>query len=159
MSDTELRDTKTQSRKGRKPKGDVAMTSAERKRLQREREQRQREKENCVDVPGWLRLRREIFQLVQRHYMLTDVGELSHALEAVGVAIKVTAVWQDMQPDDVDFYLNPLATLNDPTNACDTIRHFFYNELLNYEPGGHEEKALYCLFRDIPSESRKGGDR
>lgn len=58
------------------------MSAAERKQRSRDK-QRQQES----DVPSWLRLRREIWQLVQQHYILANADELATALTAIGNAI------------------------------------------------------------------------
>jgi hypothetical protein len=82
MSDIELRDSKKTSRKGRKPKDGKAMTPAERKR-----QQRQRQREAKCELPSWLRLRRDLWRLIQDHFMLADVDELADALNALQAAL------------------------------------------------------------------------
>lgn len=77
-----MSDTRNASRKGRKPNGEKAMTPAERKR-----QQRQRQRKAKSELPSWLRLRRDLWTLVQDHFLCADVDELADALNALQAAL------------------------------------------------------------------------
>ncbi len=77
-------DSTNKSRKGRKPKGDQAMTAAERKRQQRQRQKSQRS-----EIPSWLQLRRRLWEIVQREFMFANAEELAHGLRAMSLMVSL----------------------------------------------------------------------
>lgn len=84
-----ISDAVKQSRKGRKPINGRAMTAAERKQRQRAN-QRQAKREKRKSTPSWLRLRHDVWQLVQERFMFANAAELSSALRAVAETITAT---------------------------------------------------------------------
>lgn len=102
------RDTKAESRKGRKPTGGKAMTPAERKR-----KQRQREREAKSKLPSWLRLRHSLWRVIQQQFMFADVDELCNALKALNAALGMVNAYRSTPEmvancqESLLFYMNP----------------------------------------------------
>lgn len=155
-----IRDVSQQSRKGRPPKNNIAMTASERKAMQR-----QREREHRKATPRWLVMRREIWQHVQSRYMLSNAAQVAHALRAVATAISATTIWQEDRPGDPGWYLSPFAAMHDPSQASALIRECL-DALTEFEPEpsvlavypNYASKRLVELFCDVSQVSQNEGD-
>lgn len=99
------------SRKGRRPKNGVAMSPAERKR-----QQRRRERQKKTELPSWLRMRREIWQIVQGKFILNSAAEVSAALNAVAMAISIEMT--NSLYDKNSHKLDGVGMLVDPVGCC-----------------------------------------
>ena len=147
MSDTELRDNKKTSRKGRKPKSDKAMTPAERKR-----QQRQRQREAKCELPSWLRLRRDLWELIQDHFMFEDADELSAALNALGAAITIANCYRSTK-EPSQIWCAGLVAYHDPPEQLEGRLQLF-SELKAYRFDSlhypaREGTKLVDILRDI----------
>jgi hypothetical protein len=144
---TELRDSNQTSRKGRKPKNDKATTPAERKR-----QQRQRQREAKSELPSWLRLRRDLWKVIQDHFMFEDVDELVCALRALEAALTLAHVAR-AKGKDWDFWTAGLMAFNNPPEELNGALGFF-QQIGRYqfeELGCADRKGavLFDILRDI----------
>ncbi len=148
-----ISDTVRQSRKGRKPINGRAMTAAERKQRQRKAAKTKRR-----EMPSWLRLRHDIWQLVQERFMFANAAELSSALRAVAETITATrfAILDDW--GEPGRYSKTLIGSKEPDEQ---IREAF-PDLLPYEIDTYCEKrlpgvskpTLLEVLRDMLEQSR-----
>lgn len=116
---TELRDNSQASRKGRKPKNDKAMTPAERKR-----QQRQRHRDAKSELPSWLRIRHDLWKVIQDHFMFEDVDELVGALSALEAALTFAHIAR-AKGKHFDIWTMGLKAFNDPPEELNGALGFF----------------------------------
>ncbi len=157
MIQSAICDTQTESRKGRKPISGRAMTPAERKQRQRKR-QRDAKRDERKATPTWLRLRRDIWRLMQDRFMFANAAELSSSLRAVADAITATRFAIVDQWGEPGRYTKTLMGNREPDEQ---IREAF-RDLLPYEKDtylenkipGISEPILFELLRDMLNQSR-----
>lgn len=147
------RDTHSKSRKGRPAINGQAMTAAQRKRRQRERQRAE-----LQDVPSWLRLRQQIWKLVQEQFQFANADELANALHGVSLAITCANVYAMHGHPPATIAKAPRALL-DPGSADRELLRLF-PELAPYAPSIHEtypavtDRMLLDVICDLLGESR-----
>lgn len=147
MNDIELRDSKKTSRKGRKPKNGQAMTAAERKR-----QQRQRQRDAKGELPSWLRLRHDLWKVIQDNFMFEDVDELASALVALEAAL-VFAHIARAKNKSLDIWLEGLKAYHSPPKELNGVMQFF-PQVGRYQfddlgCSKREGTVLFDILRDI----------
>ncbi len=158
-NDTTLRDAKSESRKGRKPKNGKAMTPAERKRLQRKLE-----KEKQTDAPTWLRYRREILSIVMNRYLFANSVEIAHALGAVSLGLTyLTTIRGHSEADRIDALqaiTNPTESQLSKNTLLAEFAEFSINKQIEAANPGFHNTSLFDLYRDLfeSHETQNGGD-
>ena len=148
-----ISDTAKQSRKGRKPINGRAMTAAERKQRQRQATEIKRQ-----EMPSWLKLRHDIWQLVQDRFMFSTTAELADAMHAVAFAINICCFHAAGKHSGSHRYVSTMLGTSEP----DEITKQCFPELLSYKPdqkledkypGVHGMMLLDAL-RDMLGESQ-----
>ena len=159
MSETAICDTQSKSRKGRKPISDQAMTAAERKQRQRNKAKADRR-----ETPSWLRLRRDIWQLVQERFMLANAAELADALNAISTAIVFTNAWRINGATDenlVKFIAVALGNREPDELIRSTVQEvlpYKLDERTDRQLPGYSKAILHEVIRDILNGSRIDDD-
>jgi hypothetical protein len=122
-------DHETKSRKGRKPKHGVAMTAAERKRRQRDR---QAKEENAL--PSWLRIRRRLWELVQKEFCFSNADELSHSLTALGLALMMTNLYRSKEMSVFSNWWFGLEAYNSVDGVASEYQHVIDSMFIELKP-------------------------
>lgn len=148
-----ISDAVRQSRKGRKPINGRAMTAAERKQRQRKAAKTKRR-----EMPSWLRLRHDIWRLVQERFMFANATELADALHAVAFAINICSFYAaNKQPESYQHVATMLGN-REPNEITKSL----YQELLPFKPDqrlkekypGVYELTVLDVIRDMLGESQ-----